>query len=235
MAMTMTAAAVATTVVTMMMMTTPRPPPDNTCDAACQLQDEINQAAQEDIYALSDTGCAQAVDGGSPAAAATLGSPDGANPLQTTITTGDQPPTTQGGATFVTGATTEGTAINLPDSGVPSGVYGPPVTIAVNSNPSSLFLQAMPGYSIQLTQAIYLMHEVAHAAVLNGLSSVVVDDSTQATQGSQQASVDLSTQNTAAIADACYPQGDFGGNQGPNTSDPPQTDVPAVRGHVKHF
>jgi RHS repeat-associated protein len=207
---------------------------DGACDATCQILQQINQAAQEDVYALGDSGCAQTVDGGSPAAASTLASPNGDNPLQTTITTGDQPPTTQGGSTFVTGATTEGTPVNFPETNIPM-YYGPPVTITVNTNSSSLFLHAMPGYSIQLTQAIDLMHEVAHAAVDNGLSSVVVDDSTQATGGSQQASADLSQQNNAAIASACYPQGDFGGNQGPSTSDPPQTDVPAIKSPVKHF
>jgi hypothetical protein len=44
--------------------------------------------------------------------------------------------------------------------------------------------------------------------------------------------LDLSNQNTEAIENACFPQGDFGGNQGP--VDSPPTDVPAIAKPVKH-
>jgi hypothetical protein len=50
--------------------------------------------------------------------------------------------------------------------------------------------------------------------------------------GGGAAGAAASVQNTNTIENACAPQGDFGGNQGP--VDSPPTDVPAVAKPVKH-
>jgi hypothetical protein len=73
------------------------------------------------------------------------------------------------------------------------------------------------------SQAILLGHDLGHAANNAGLPTAVVPDA---------GNLDTSLQNSATIGDACFPQGDFGGNQGP--VDSPPTDVPAIAKPVKH-
>jgi hypothetical protein len=69
-----------------------------------------------------------------------------------------------------------------------------------------------------LSQAIILLHEVGHAAAFNGLPSVVQSD---------LIAPDMRIQNQLAVGDACFPQGNFGGNQGPLGSG--AVPIPAIR------
>jgi len=199
--------------------------PSQTCDLNCQIQ----QAAQADQNALNDPGCAQAVAGGSQE---TLAAANGADPLDTIQSADLGPPSLlSGGGVSELIAQTTGTVsccqVQDPYSVLgPLPYIGPPFTITVNSFPGNglpaLFSTYMePGYTQFVSQQIALLHEDGHVAYGNGLSTVVQPDGNSTAQ---------SMQNNQAVAAACFPQGDFGGNQGP--TDQPPGDVPAVRHHV---
>jgi hypothetical protein len=189
-------------------------------------------AKKNGVNALASSSCSDAVDGGSSQAAATLGAQNGTQSLAT-ITTDDL-----GSGIVINGfrvgeaLVTEGTPVRFPNSGIPiPGDFQPPVTITVNSNPTFGFSNGyIPGYSLQVSQAIGFLHETGHAAVINGLPSVVTHD----TSGVDPLTgASLSLQNDFAVGDACFPQGDFGGNQGSVGQDPGA--VSAVTGARKHF
>jgi RHS repeat-associated protein len=194
----------------------------------------LQQAMQNAAVALGNRHCAEAVDNGTCIAASTLASNFAAltgtsDPAETesfgTMTTGNCDQFTVGGGTTSTVTLTTGTP---PVAGFMS-------TITMNSNPRGLFMNpwlatvvaGVPGtgYSNQTFQTIELLHELGHgASMYGGLSAIVADAN----------SAELSEQNTQTIEKACFPQGDFGGNQGPVP--PPPTAVPAFQGgHRRHF
>jgi hypothetical protein len=109
-------------------------------------------------------------------------------------------------------------------------------TITMNSTPWGLFMNPNlvyevftgtgTGYSNSTFQAIELGHELAHGSIFYGAPPApgfVQDDA-----GNGAASMN----NTQIIANACFPQGDTGGNQGP--IDQGSGDVPAVARPIKH-
>jgi hypothetical protein len=181
--------------------------------------------------ALNDPECARAVDGGTGIAAETLADnlgtsdPDDSgfgtitmaslpmNEGGETVTTGTVDATDQNGNLYFTGQFTS--------------------TITLSSNPIGLFMNPWlgyvlstgtgTGYSNTTFQAIELGHELGHGSANYGAPSAIVNESGNA---------GLSMQNTQTIANACFPQGDFGGNQGP--VDQGSGDVPAVARPVKH-
>lgn len=187
------------------------------CDLKCQ----IDRAKKDAVNALGSQSCSDAVSGGSPQAAATLGAQNGAAALAS-ITTGDLGNYFENGIVAMTHGTITWDPHNVPFSELgPLPYLGPPYSIELNIGsgplPVTPFLfDRSPGYSLLATQAITLLHETGHAATFNGLSSIVQPNDA----GS------LSMQNQYAIGDACFPQGDFGGNQGSVSQAP--TDIPAV-------
>jgi hypothetical protein len=201
--------------------------PGQTCDADCQLQ----QAEQNLQHALNDPTCAQAVDGGTGAASATIvdnqatPGPESMPPDPTqfgslaTITVGDL------GANAPAIMTWPGpvNSIMIVNSSTFTNIGVWPCPGGPECEPGDLIQIGIPGYGPLASQAILLGHDLGHAANNAGLSTSVVPDA---------GNLDTSLQNSATIGDACFPQGDFGGNQGPVDSGP--TDVPAVAKPVKH-
>jgi RHS repeat-associated protein len=199
----------------------------NTCDAACELQQQISQAEQQDLYALPDATCANAVDGGTGTAAVTISANQTLDP---------------GSADLYNAYVPGGSLGSISTADIGSGhiaveTFGNVMgsDIYVNSNPSGGFLSignwpavdstgapvivqiGVPGYGPQASRAIVLAHDLAHAANNAGLQTAVVPDAGDST---------MSLQNSAAIGNACFPQGDLGGNSGPGDQGP--TDVPAI-------
>ena len=83
--------------------------------------------------------------------------------------------------------------------------------IAVNSNPVNGFLNGIVDtYQPIASQTIGLLHDLGHAAYNAGIPTAVVPDN-RFVAGSAA----LSAQNSETIGNACLPQGDAGGNQGP--------------------
>jgi len=104
--------------------------------------------------------------------------------------------------------------------------------ITMNSNPASFFMRPGfvsltmtgngTGYPDETFQAIEVLHELGHgSANFNVPSSIVPDANSAAT----------SISNTQALANGCFPQGDFGGNSGPLA--PTNGPVSAVRRRLK--
>jgi RHS repeat-associated protein len=195
----------------------PGDPTDPTCGTQCQLQ----QVEQTDVNALNDPGCADAVAGGSPQAAATLGVNNGAASLAT-VQLGSVDPIPGVGLPAI--ETTAVPTYMYDSYGTPIIPTGFTVTMTINTASGGFFSgPPLAGYSTSLTQAIGLLHDTGHAANFNGLYTAVVTDD-PAVVG--VASPYISTENDVNIGNDCFPQGDFGGNQGP--VDQPPTDVPAV-------
>jgi hypothetical protein len=170
----------------------------------------VNAAKQGAVNALNDPGCAQAVAGGSPRAAATLGGPGNAEPLATFATPNDLGP----GSGIETRGTEQYAVFN--NARIPLSTQGPPVTMTVNTNAVLGFMNGyVAGYALMASQEIGMLHDTGHAATLNGLQSVVVWDPADPTLPPGAANP-LSLMNNENIGNACLPQGDFGGNQGPS-------------------
>jgi hypothetical protein len=159
---------------------------------------------------LKDSDCSGAVAGGSPRAAATLGAQNGSESLANwqTLDLGPGAPARTNGTTGL---------VNIPFI-TKAGQVTPPVTITINSNSQQGFANSFVpgvspdtyyGYSLLLSQATFLLHETGHAASIWRLPTSVRDDSIE-TLGSE-ASQAQSNLNSQTIADACFPQGDFGG------------------------
>jgi RHS repeat-associated protein len=194
--------------------------PDQTCDAACQ-------AAQSLSYAYNDPDCAAAIDGRSGAAGAALGAYlDGNNGSQfstiANFTTADL------GNNLIFAWTQSGvfTSDITLNSNISSGFYAigstsPGQGFPEGGDPSLIYQVGIPGYGPLATQAIVFGHELGHAAVNAGYQSAVVPDAPGGVEDSG-----LSDQNNDAIGNACFPQGDAGGNTGP--LDQGGGDVPAV-------
>ena len=85
-------------------------------------------------------------------------------------------------------------------------VYASPLPLGPIGGPGVEVFMGLPGYGPQAAQAILLAHDLGHAANNAGFPTVVVNDRGNLAQ---------SLSNSAAIGAACFPQGDFGGNQGP--------------------
>ena len=207
--------------------------PGQTCDADCQLQ----QAEQNALLALGDPECAQAVDGGTGIASSTLSSNLAA------VTGSSDPAETESFGTINTGnfygfgggtTTTTTAIITNPGSTV---TFMSTITMSSNSNgffmnPWIVSMRANgtgTGYSNQTFQTIEVLHELGHGSSFYGAPSAITLDG-PAIGG--EAGVAASLQNTVTIENACAPQGDFGGNQGPADSPPP--DVPAVVKPINH-
>jgi RHS repeat-associated protein len=190
----------------------------------------LQQATKNGLNALNNTQCALAVAGGSDRAAATLGVNNGSAPLAS-ITTGNVPPLPGVGVPAIETGAEPAYLYNA--SGTPIAPAGVSVTMTINTAPGGFFDgPRLAGYSRQLTQAIGLLHDTGHAALYNDLASSVITDD-PAVVGNF-ASPYISEQNDVNIAQACFPQGDFGGNQGPVA--PPPTEMPAVARPVNpHF
>jgi RHS repeat-associated protein len=188
---------------------------DDECDAACQ-QQELDDAESEALAALSNPECAQAVDGGSPAAANTLQNPVSidSNTLGTI------------GIADLSALTPKGTVLgSLTIFSGSSSDFGPQSNIEVNSGTPGFFTIYVPGWTYGISQGIFLLHELGHAATNTGtLTSSVQTDSL----GS--AGVSISVQNNETVGNACFPQGD-GPNQGQLD---PAAPVAAAR-RRKHF
>jgi RHS repeat-associated protein len=178
----------------------------NNCDATCQAIQQAEQTAQN---ALNDPSCASAVDGGTGAATGTLNAATGQGPQEfslATITTQDLGPSLGNGGISVE------TFPFLPDF---TSIYSSQSSIVLNTNSTLGFINgAIPGYSVLLSQVEGILHDTGHAAYNNFLPSAVVPDG-PGVAGSGQASLEMSLQNSETVANACLPQGDFGGNQGP--------------------
>jgi len=203
--------------------------------------DRLYQAEAEALNALlNNVDCSQAIDGGTGIAASTLEANLAAeNPTTNpsdleyqsfgTITMGNMPPN-EGGHTV--------NEYNL--NGMVNGVLthmGFSSTITMNSDPNGYFLNpggfggvfTTPsgmgtGYSNQIFQTIEVLHEMGHGSSFYGAPSAIALDG-----GSPPTSV----QNTQTVETNCYPQGDFGGNQGPVGQAPAV--VPANTGRRKQF
>lgn len=203
--------------------------PSQNCDAACQ-------AAQNMSYALNDPACATAVDGNSGAAAAALGAYlDGNNGSQYLTIANIQTGYEAGFYAFTdSGVYTSTITLN---SG-PGGFYSIGTTWIGQGpveTPGDIYMYGIAGYGPMAAMAMVFGHELGHAAVNAGYQSAVVSDNTASAgdpNAAQTENIDLSNQNNEAIGNACFPQGDFGGNQGP--VDSPPTDVPAIAKPVKH-
>lgn len=202
--------------------------PTTDCNDQCQQQ--IGEAEQLTLAALNNPMCAQAVDGGSGAAAATLSSPSlgllTLGPISTSATT-------SGSFGIVT-------TINYD---MPSIYGGYQSNIVINVNPGGAnFLTGVVAYSqssVAISQQIELLHDLGHAAANAGLSSVVMPDDQSPDNPNNLnpfTQLEASNANTAAIGDACFPNGDSTANS-PNLSDPDQGSGPvdAVRKRRKRF
>lgn len=187
---------------------------DDGCDDDCQQQ--IDQAELQSMNALNNPECAAAVDGGTGTAAATMAGsqvPVSSPPSLGTITTGDL------GSGGVAAST--------------QNLGGNQSEITLNTNPTLGFLNGpLAGYSPSAGQAIILLHELGHAAENAGVPTAVADDSLAAT-GDLLVSITTSYQNSYAVGDACFPQGDAGQNQGP--IDDGSAPVAAAKRSRRHF
>jgi RHS repeat-associated protein len=191
---------------------------NSNCDADCQ--NAIAQAAMMAEVALEDPGCAQAVAGGSGAATATLeGDPLFGVADFSAADLGDNGPAIRERA--------------LPGS--PSVWGGNRSAFTFNTNSTFGFLNGFVdpySYDIGSSQMVGILHDLGHAAVIAGLSSVVQDDSVAA-NGSQAAADSVSFQNSQTIAAACPGPGDGDMNQGlPDQGSEP---VAAAKRKRKHF
>ena len=196
----------------------------------------LRKAMQNAAVALGNKFCAGVVDEGTGIAASTLtsnfvamsGTSDPAEIASFgNITTGNVL-----GDDLGIGGLTHSTPGVI--TGSNPGVSGALSTITMNSNLLGFFMNPWlvsvmstnhtgTGYSNETFQTIELLHELGHGSSAYGAPSSIMPD------GDDRA---VSVQNTETIENGCFPQGDFGGNQGP-TSVP--TDVPAVsRPHPMH-
>lgn len=173
----------------------------NYCGLLCQ---PLQQGEQGAFNALNDPGCASAVDGGTGTAQATL---------QNALDPGSSPSTMILG-TIMVEDDGPGSNVNTYQSLHPILNLGFDLNlseIAVNSNPVNGFVNGrIAGYGYIASQTIGLLHDTAHAAYNAGIPTAVVPDN-RFVAGSAA----LSAQNSETIGNACLPQGDAGGNQGP--------------------
>jgi RHS repeat-associated protein len=194
---------------------------NNSCDTACQDQ-EIDDAIAQATDALnSNPDCAQAVDGNSGVASATLTANPFAIGLNTTMGSNDL------GATGP--LATAYWYYPLPG---PPNPWTTQSTITFNSNATNGFFNgSVPNYDTYMSQAIVLLHELAHIAGAVGFPSAVLPDATNipGPLGGNQ----MSLNNSQTIADACFPEGDGGDNPGP-ADDPSNQPVDAARGIRGH-
>jgi RHS repeat-associated protein len=184
------------------------------CDASCQ-SDELAYATQTALFALTQPGCASAVDGGTGWAAATLG---GTAELAT-IQQGNLGP---GGNRMAE------TTSQFYWFGYQTHVWDAVATITLNTDPTVGFFSPTetPSGNVadnqEMGQAIILLHELGHAAVAWGYPSVMYNDA-----GYPGADF-FSTLNNINVADACFIKGDGGQNPGP-MDDPSNQPVEAAR------
>ena len=205
--------------------------PGNNCDADCQLQQQ-QEAEQNAQNALNDPDCAQAVDGGTGAASSTIAGTPGAS--MGTITPGPL------GTSFATGNIALQANPGLPDY---TSLYASQTDITLNSDANGFFINYLPGGGMTFTQipgygpiasqTILLLHDLGHQAYNNALPTVVTPDGPGYTGGDANQAMALSLDNSANESDACMPQGDFGGNQGP--IDNGGGDVPAIAKPVRRL
>lgn len=172
---------------------------DNGCDADCQQQNQVDA-----LNALGNPECGQAVDGGSGAAALTILS-NMASPGDTSNSALSLGPITSTDLGPAMGAT----ATNLGPS--VTSVWGNQTQIQTNTNPLAGYI---PGVPAGATLVVSLLHDLGHAAYNAGLSTVVTpNDAVNPPGVSPDATPSM--MNNFAIADACFPTGDGGQNQGP--------------------
>lgn len=200
------------------------------------------QAMQNAATALENQYCADVVDGGTGIAASTLASNFAAtngtsDPAETasfgTITSDNLTSSPAFYGQLNVGGATENTTEVI--TGSNHGTAGFLSSITMNSNALGFFMNpglvsvmgtgTGTGYTNQAFQTIELLHELGHGSAFYGAPSAIVEDS---------GSASLSGQNTQTIENACFPQGDFGGNQDPITA--PPSAVAAFEGpHRTHF
>jgi RHS repeat-associated protein len=185
------------------------------CDADCQ--NVLDQAAMMAKVAMENPGCAQAVDGGSGAAAATLENPGSTSSL----------------GTFAPGNLKPGVMVGTRMNSSSPSIYGGfQSTFTINFGANGFFGgggDADDALLIQQYQA--LLHDLGHGAANAGLPSDVENDSVLYT-GSQAAAQQASIQNSQTIADACAGPGDGGQNPGPIDEPGP---VSAGKRRSKHY
>jgi hypothetical protein len=195
--------------------------PDPNCDAICQLQ----QAEQNALQILqTNPDCANMIDGGTGMAANALN----ANIVsQSGVAPGLAPDLVANSIAAIGFGETSSSAI---------GNAGPDASGQYQITFDQLLFSAGvgdPGLFPQQNQVVAILHELWHAADAAGAPLSTPPRPDMAALG--PSSVDASNMNTVDVETTCLgagAQGDFGGNQGPVDSPPP--DVPAVARPVKH-